>query len=87
MYDYGINKYDSEVRGENNCITMFQCFVTMMDKGIRFDGGIGEVTEPIHFNDQREIYLVKFFHDFLFHILVNVIIPFILIGIIVDTFA
>ena len=87
MYDYGINEYDSDIVGENNCISMFQCFVSMMDKGLRFGGGIGDVTEPIHFNDQREIYLVKLFHDFHFHIVVNVIMLNVLFGIIIDTFA
>lgn len=50
MYDYDVNSYDSDVVGENNCLTMFQCFVTMLDKGLRFGGGIGDVTEPIHYN-------------------------------------
>jgi len=28
MYDYGINAYDSDIVGENNCQTMFLCLVT-----------------------------------------------------------
>ena len=59
----------------------------MMDKGLRFGGGIGDVTEPIHFNHQGEIYLVKLFHDFNFHIVVNIIMLNVLFGIIIDTFA
>ena len=59
----------------------------MMDKGLRFGGGIGDVTEPIHFNDTGEIYLVKLFHDFSFHIVVNIIMLNVLFGIIIDTFA
>lgn len=87
MYDYGVNEYDSDIVGENNCLTMLQCFVSMMDKGLRWGGGIGDVTEPIHWNDQGEIYLVKLFHDFSFHIVVKIIMLNVLFGIIIDTFA
>ena len=87
MYDWGINAYDSDIVGENFCTTMFQCFVSMLDKGLRTDGGIGDITESIHFNDEREKYFVKLMHDATFHIVVKVILLNVLFGIIIDTFA
>lgn len=87
MYDWGVNAYDSDIVGENNCISMFQCFVTMLDKGLRFGGGIGDVTEPIHYNNAREKYWFKLVHDASFHIIVKVILLNVLFGIIIDTFA
>lgn len=63
MYDYEINAYDSDIVGENNCLSMFQCFVTSIDKGMRNGGGIGDITVAVHYNDQTEKYLFKLFHD------------------------
>mmetsp|Transcript_11845 Transcript_11845/g.18237 ORF Transcript_11845/g.18237 Transcript_11845/m.18237 type:complete len:236 (-) Transcript_11845:34-741(-) len=87
MYDYGINEYDSDIVGENNCNSMFQCFVTTLDKGMRNGGGIGDITEPIHFNDETEKYLFKLVHDASFQIIINIICLNIIFGIIVNTFA
>ena len=44
MYDFDINAYDSDIVGENNCKSMFQCYVTMLDKGMRNGGGIGDMS-------------------------------------------
>jgi hypothetical protein len=87
MYDWGVNAYDSDIVGENNCLSMFQCYVSMLDKGLRFGGGIGDVTEPIHYNDEMEHYGVKLFHDATYHIIVKIIMLNVLFGIIIDTFA
>lgn len=59
----------------------------MLDKGLRTDGGIGDITESIHFNDEREKFFVKLAHDSSFHIVVKVIMLNVLFGIIIDTFA
>ena len=87
MYDYGINAYDSDIVGENNCLTMFQCFVTELDKGMRNGGGVGDITEPVHYNDEMEKYLIKLCHDATFQIIINIICLNIIFGIIVNTFA
>jgi hypothetical protein len=87
MYDYGVNGYDSDVVGENNCLTMFQCYITMIDKGTRFGGGSADITEPIHFHDEPEKYFFKLVHDFSFQVLVNIICLNIIFGIIVNSFA
>ena len=63
MYDYDINGYDSDTLGENNCLSMFQCLVTFVDKGLRMGGGIGDITEVTHYNDETELYIFKLVHD------------------------
>ena len=87
MYDYDINAYDSDIVGENNCLSMFQCLVTQLDKGLRNGGGVGDITEPVHFNDETEKYLFKLAHDASFQIIVNIICLNIIFGIVVNSFA
>ena len=86
-YDFGVNAYDSDIVGENNCLTMYQCFVNLLNNGLRSDGGIGDSTKVIHYLDLTEDYYVKMVHDSSFHILVKVIMLNVLFGIIIDTFA
>ena len=87
MYDYAINAFDSDWVGENMCTSMFQCYLTIIDKGLTLGGGIGDYTEQINYNDEAAKYYVKLAHDASFHILVKVILLNILFGIIIDTFA
>ena len=69
------------------CESMFQCYLTIIDKGLTLGGGIGDYTESINYHDETSKYFVKLFHDASFHILVKVILLNILFGIIIDTFA
>ena len=87
LYDYAINAFDSDWVGENMCESMFQCYLTIVDKGLTLGGGIGDYTEAINYHDEPAKYFVKLGHDASFHILVNVILLNILFGIIIDTFA
>ena len=66
---------------------MFECFLTMLNKGLVLGGGIGDYTERVHYEDEPQKYFVKLVHDAMFHILVKVILLNILFGIIIDTFA
>ena len=53
-------------------------------------GCIGDITEPIHYNDEMEKYIIKLYHDATFQIIINIIclnIIYIIFGIIVNTFA
>jgi hypothetical protein len=87
IYDYNINKYDSDWIGENQCQTMMMCFMTVLDYGMIYGGGIGDYSEPISYRDTPDKYLVKLGHDMAFLILVKFILFNILFGIIIDTFA
>lgn len=59
----------------------------MLDKGMRFGGGIGDSSEPVHFHDDVEKYLFKLAHDASFQIVINIICLNIIFGIIVNSFA
>ena len=59
----------------------------MVDKGLRPGGGIGDVTEPIHYHDYNATYMIKLCHDIAFLIVVKVIALNVLFGQIIDTFA
>lgn len=87
LYDYQVNAFDSDYVGENMCESMFQCYMTIIDKGLTLGGGIGDYTESINYRDEIDKYYVKLAHDASFHILVKVILLNILFGIIIDTFA
>ena len=87
LYDYAINAFDSDWVGENMCESMFQCYLTIIDKGLTLGGGIGDYTESVNYRDETIKYYVKLAHDASFHILVKVILLNILFGIIIDTFA
>lgn len=87
LYDYAINGFDSDWVGENMCESMFQCYLTIIDKGLTLGGGIGDYTQSINYRDENSKYFVKLAHDASFHILVKVILLNILFGIIIDTFA
>jgi len=45
LYDYNINPYDSDIVGENRCVSMIQCYMTVLDRGLVLGGGIGDYTE------------------------------------------
>jgi inositol 1,4,5-triphosphate receptor type 3 len=83
--DTNVNKFEDNP-SENFCTNMLQCYVKMLDAGLRNGGGIGDATLPIVY-DNTETYFVKFAFDCTFHILVIIVMINILFGIIIDTFA
>lgn len=54
--------------------------------GLILGGGMGDYTEPIHYND-TERYAVSWVIDISFFLIVKIILYNILFGIIIDTFA
>jgi len=54
---------------------------------MRNGGGVGDITEPVHYNDEMEKYIIKLCHDATFQIIINIICLNIIFGIIVNTFA
>ena len=50
--DQNVNKFEDE-SVENFCTNMLQCYVKMIDAGLRNGGGIGDATSPISY-DQNE---------------------------------
>ena len=59
----------------------------MLDKGLRFDGGISNVTESIHYKNDNTTFFIKLGNDIGFMIVVKIIMLNVLFGQIIDTFA
>ena len=57
-----------------------QCFLFILQQGLRAGGGIGEVLPNVSFQTDPGFFIARFFYDMLFFI-------FIIMGIIVDAFA
>jgi len=71
---------------QDQCSSMFHCFMTTINWGLRMGGGIGDVLIESHWNDQSE-YFSRFLYDLSFFIFVVIILLNIIFGIIIDTFA
>lgn len=83
--DGTVNKFENSP-DENACLTLMQCFMKMMDAGLRNGGGIGDATSIIAY-DENETYFVKLAFDASFHIVILIVLLNIMFGIIIDTFA
>ena len=81
-YNSGLNN------GESLCTSMLQCFISTLDLGLRFGGGIGEsLVPPSYESDARGIYFSRIVFNLTFFLIINIIFLNIIFGIIVDTFA
>ena len=85
-YDEAINRDIGSKRGESTCTTMFHCFCSTVNYGLRMGGGIGEVLAPQSYATKTEYYLRVVF-DLSFFLIVVIILLNIIFGIIIDTFA
>jgi hypothetical protein len=68
-----------------NCVTLFQCFVFILTSGTRAGGGVGELLVPSTWASPG--HTVRIAYDFVFFLVVPVILLNIVFGIILDTFA
>ena len=82
---YNVKSDDTQT--EKMCSSMVQCFLTMMNYGVRNGGGIGDVIPKISFNVDPGYFVAGFIFVVLNHILVVCIMLNLFFGIIVDTFA
>ena len=74
--------------GENQCMNVFQCFMTMFSLGPRSSGGIGDMMRRESYEQgNRKYYYVRFFFDVTCFLVINIIIMNIIFGIIIDTFS
>mmetsp|Transcript_35283 Transcript_35283/g.31725 ORF Transcript_35283/g.31725 Transcript_35283/m.31725 type:complete len:232 (+) Transcript_35283:328-1023(+) len=77
---------DDEENGYKDvCESIFECFLTILNGGLRAGGGIGEILyQP---NQGEEGYEKRYFFDLLFFLMIIIILLNIIFGIIIDTFA
>jgi hypothetical protein len=72
---------------ENACGSLFYCFLTHIEFGLRTDGGIGEFIKKTSFLDKPSYFMGMFFFQFLFYLLTIVIMLNFVGGSVIDTFA
>jgi hypothetical protein len=72
--------------GENQCQSLWLCFLTTVNRGLRSNGGISDVMEIVPY-DKLAKYYTMFFFSVSFFLVVKVILQNIVFGIIIDTFA
>ena len=83
-YNYFPKAFDLD-GSEENCTTLFRCFVYILIHGLRQGGGVADIMQPEKWSGENVYH--RFGFDFVFFALVNVIFLNILFGIIIDTFA
>ena len=84
-----INSSDHEWQnetGDNQCSTLFYCFLTNLDLGIRTDGGIGQYITRYSYQIYVKNYTIIFFFIEFYFIVVSVVLIAVLLGVIIDTF-
>lgn len=69
------------------CNSSVQCFLFMVQQGLRAGGGIGEVLPNMSFQTDPGFFILRFFYDMIFFIFIIMILFNVFMGIIVDTFA
>lgn len=74
-------------KGENVCISIWQCVLTIFSLGPRSSGSVGDLIERQSYNiNNRDDFLFRWTYDLLVFIVINVIFMNITFGIIIDTF-
>ena len=68
------------------CTSTFVCLLTAMDKSFKTDGALGGYLSPINFFDNDYNFMIRFFFDNIYFLIIMVIMLNILLGIIIDTF-
>ena len=86
-YSFLRNEFTIEIEGgteENVCSTLLECILTYFNHGLRSGGGIGDILPEVSYG--KGMYWFRFFNDFIFYIMVILIVLNILAGVIVSYF-
>jgi hypothetical protein len=80
--------YDSAIGtfGESQCQSMWQCFLTTLNVGLRQGGGVADMMVKVPYEELSKYYTM-FVFSLTFFIVVTIILLNIIFGIIIDTFA
>lgn len=74
--------------GENQCTTVFHCFLTVFSLGPRSSGSVGDMMVRESYKPENRVkWYVRFFYDVSVFVIVNITGLNIIFGIIIDTFA
>jgi len=73
---------------ENICTTIWHCFISLIDFGLRSGGGIGEVLKKeSYIEGNMNLYLARWLYDLSFFVLIIIIMLSLIFGIVIDTFS
>ena len=87
MFDGNINGGLLNKAGESVCMSLLHCYMSTLNYGLRFGGGIGELSTTTTAMWNKPNYIIKFFFDITFFLLITTIILNVVFGIIIDSFA
>ena len=79
--------HENEGNQENTCGSLYFCFLSHLEFGLRTDGGIGEYISKLSFIDTPLYFMGMFFFQFIFYIITIVIMLAVIGGSVIDTFA
>ena len=79
--------HELENNTENACSSLFYCFLTQLEFGLRTDGGLGEFTNKISFLEEPNYFMGMFFYQFFFFVFIVIIMLSVIGGVVIDTFA
>ena len=73
---------------ENICTSIWHCFISMLNFGMRSGGGIGDVlAQESYLQGRTKIYAGRWFYDISFFFLIVVVMLNLVFGIVIDTFS
>ena len=86
VYNDVLNINTGEEISESFCYSSIQCWMTVLNYGIRSGGGIADALHKSSFRTNQKYYIQRFLFDISFHLFVVLILLNIFLGIIVDAF-
>jgi len=69
----------------NGCDELLECFISYFNIGVRSDGGMGDNLESNPYSD-LSMYFSRYFHDFVFFVIINLLLLNMINGIIITPF-
>ena len=79
--------HENEGVQENTCGSLFLCFLSHLEFGLRTDGGIGEYMHKLSYSDNKGYFIAVFFFQFSFYVIVVTIMLAIIGNTIIDSFS
>ena len=86
-FDDILERSSEETISESFCYSSLQCYLFILNQGVRAGGGIGDIIAKVSYQSDVGFFLLRFIYDVLFFIIVILVLGNVFLGIIVDTFA
>ena len=85
-FDDILERSSEETISESFCYSSLQCYLFILNQGVRAGGGIGDIIAKVSYQSDVGFFLLRFIYDVLFFIIVILVLGNVFLGIIVDTF-